>query len=540
MHGLDWALFVGFLAYVVIDGVRRTRRVDGAGSLLAGRSAPWWAVGISVMATQASAITMIATTGHGWADGVRFVQFYFALPLAMVILAFTLVPRLHRSGVATAYAYLGRRFGRSTHLVSAFVFLVLRALSAGFVIYTPALVLSVVFGWPLDWTIVGLGVVATAYTAIGGLAAVIRTDVKQAAVMALGLAVAIAVIVGELGDSVGLRGAWAIASELGRLDAVDWSFDPADRYTVWSALLGGTLLFLAYFGADQSQVQRLLAARSVRDARGALLLNAVAKVPFQFALLGCGVLLFVLHAVDGAPIGFAPTGPGGAVSPETERRYADASTDLATAARRVAGGDAAAADALRDANARWRAARTRATVERRADDDTRYVFVRFVLEGLPIGLVGLLLAGIVAAALSSLDSEINALATVAATDVPRAPPPGADDVLVRRTRVTAVVAGAFATGAALWLDRGHSLIEQVNAVGSLFYGSLLGAFVLTAIRRVGDRGATVGILAGVAASVVASRADVPFLYLNTIGVATTVLVGTTTSWIGSMLVRDGR
>ncbi len=529
MHAVDWALFVGFLTYVVVDGVRRARGADGASALLAGRTAPWWAVGISVMATQASAITMIATTGHGWADGLRFVQFYFALPLAMVVLAYTLVPRLHRAGVATAYAYLGQRFGRSTHLVSAFVFLVLRALSAGFVIYTPSLVLSVVFGWPLDWTIIGLGAVATSYTAIGGLAAVIRTDVKQAAVMAIGLAVAITVIAGRLGDTVGMGGAWAIANELGRLDAVDWSFDPSNRYTVWSALFGGTLLFLAYFGADQSQVQRLLAARSVRDARGALLLNAVAKVPFQFALLGCGVLLFVLHAVEGAPIAFSPTGPGGAVSPETEQRYSVASADLADAARRVAAGDRAAVGSLRAADVRWRAARARATEERNADDDSRYVFVAFILGSLPIGLVGLLLAAIVAAALSSLDSEINALATVAATDVPRAPPGDATDVLVRRTRVATVVAGAFATGAALWLDRGHSLIEQVNAVGSLFYGSLLGAFVLTAFRGVGDRGATLGILAGVAASVIASRAGVPFLYLNTVGVATTVLVGWGTS-----------
>ena len=264
MRIADWIVFFGFLGYVVWDGVRRGRgNRSGDDYFLAGRSVPWWGVGLSIMATQASAITMIGTSGQGWLDGFRFVQFYFALPLAMLILAVTLVPAYHRSRVTTAYEFLGARFDRKTRTLGALLFLLLRGLSVGFVIYAPSLVLSKVFALPFTATVLVMGSIAVTYTAIGGLGAVIATDVKQMAVMVLGLIVALVMLVRSLPADIGLAGAWHLADATGHLKVVDWRWDPTEKYTVWSSLIGGLFLFLSYFGTDQSQAQRLLASRSL-------------------------------------------------------------------------------------------------------------------------------------------------------------------------------------------------------------------------------------------------------------------------------------
>lgn len=546
MAPLDWILFLGFLLYVVIDGARRGRTSHSADDyFLAGRSQPWWAMGLSIMATQASAITMIGTTGQGWADGMRFVQFYYALPLAMLILAYTAVPHFHRLQVSTAYEYLGRRFDGKTRALSALLFLVLRGLSVGFVIFTPSLVLAKVFGLPLSLMVLVMGGVAVAYTAVGGLGAVIATDVKQMVVMTLGLVVALVMLLQNVSDGVGLSGALTLAREAGRLELADFSWDPSEKYTIWSSLIGGLFLFLSYFGTDQSQAQRLLAGRSLRDVRGALLLNGVAKVPFQLLVLFIGVLLFVVSMETVAPISHDPAMPGEieALTPELQQRHADLTAEhalvrgeLRSLSETVASGQASPVevDRYRSLLTRGDALREEARSLRGGTRDTHYVFLEYILTALPVGIVGLLLAAIFAAALSSIDSELNSMTTVAVLDVRplfRKEPLAGDD-LVRASRLVTVGVGLFATAFALYAGQLGSLIEGVNRVGSYIYGSLLGAFVLAvAVPRANGTGAFVGLIAGMVVVGIAAQTDLAFLFLNTVGTITVVLVGTVVSMI---------
>jgi SSS family solute:Na+ symporter len=540
MSLVDWCLFFGFLAYVVWDGTRRARETHDADDyFLAGRSVPWWGMGLSIMATQASAITLVGTTGQGWVDGFRFLQFYYALPLAMLIIAYTAVPLYHRLRIATAYEYLGVRFDAKTRVLSAFLFLILRGLSVGFVIYTPSLVLAKVFSLPLPWMILLMGGAAVLYTSVGGLKAVISTDVKQMTVMTAGVVVAFVALLARIPGEVGLHGALTLAKESGRLQFADFSWNPNEKYTIWSSLLGGLFLFLSYFGTDQSQVQRLLAGRSVRHMRGALLLNAVAKVPFQFLVLGCGVLLFVFHLFHVPALSFEPGAGAAAAEAPQVQAIAEEFAGTRERLRETAFELANAPDAPRDLSARYRSLlaesdqlREEARVLRGGTGDTNYVFLDFILKELPRGVVGLLLAAIFAAALSSIDSELNSMATVAVLD-------GVQFTFRRRlegrslllvSRAATLAAGAFATCFALFAGQIGSVIEAVNRVGSYLYGSLLGVFVLAmAVRRANGHGAFAGLVAGMTAVFFASRAGLAFLYLNTVGTVVVVVVGTIVS-----------
>jgi len=531
MHAIDWILFFGFLAYVIGDGLRRTRKNRTADDyFLAGRSVPWWAVGLSIMATQASAITMIGTTGQGWADGMRFIQFYFALPLAMILIAVFAVPAYHRMGVTTAYEYLGGRFDRKTRFLSALLFLFLRGLSVGFVIYAPSLVLARVFHLPLAATVVLMGGAAVAYTSLGGLRAVIATDVKQMAVMTLGLLAALAAVVMQLPDGVGLEGALRLADAADRMVIADVSWNPSEKYTLWSSLIGGLFLFLSYFGTDQSQVQRLLAGRSVRDAQGALLLNAVAKIPFQFVVLLTGTLLFSFYLFAPQPLSFDPDAvPGDPRTTVVEERYQESREHLRDLAPGIVAGTAddahiAAYQSEVAASAELREEARRITGR---SPDVNYMFLDFILTYLPTGLVGLLLAAIFAAALSSIDSELNAMSTVAVVDIVgffrRKPLEGT--AMVRAGRLATIVAGVLATLFALYAGTLGSLIEGVNRVGSYVYGSLLGVFLLAAFPRANGHGAFAGMVAGMIAVSLAAQTDLAFLYLNTVGTVVVVVVG---------------
>lgn len=545
MRLFDWVIFVGFLAYVIWDGTRHARDQHSSDDyLLAGRRVPWWAMWLSIMATQASAITMIGTTGQGWHDGLRFVQFYFALPLAMWIIAYTAVPLYHRHRVRTAYEYLGVRFDTKTRVLSAFLFLILRGLSVGFVIYTPSLVLAKVIGFPLGAMILTMGGVAITYTAFGGLGAVISTDVKQMTVMALGLVVAFVALVTALPDDVGFGGAMTLARSVGHLEAWDLGWDPGEKYTLWSSLLGGLFLFLSYFGTDQSQVQRLLAGRSLGDVRRALLANGIAKVPFQFIVLLMGVLLFVFYTFEPQPISFEPAVDQQVEALEpaararydnTTRAYVEALAAEERAARALVSSDAgpvaAEESAYRAAVDRVSQLREEAREIRGGTSDTNYVFLDFILNHLPVGVVGLLLAAIFAAALSSIDSELNAMATVAVVDIYELGRKESDGPsLVGVSRLATVLVGAFATTFALYAGEIGSLIEAVNRVGSYVYGSLLGAFVLAVgVRRANGHGAFTGLVLGMVAVAIAAQTDLAFLYLNTVGTVVVVATGWTVS-----------
>ena len=301
MQTLDWIVVVGYLGYVVWDGLRRARgTTDIEGYFLANRSLPWWAVGLSVMATQLSAITLVGTTGQGATDGLRFVQFYFGLPLAMVLLGVTLVPFLHRAKVYTAYEYLERRFDGRTRTLTSLLFLLSRGLSCGAIISAPAVVLSAVLGWPLAWCVAMIGVPTVLYTVVGGVQAVTWADVKQMVVIVGAVGAMAVVLITRI--PVPLDDALAVAGAAGRLRVFDLSFSLENPYTLWSGLIGGTFLMLSYFGTDQSQVQRYLAARSVDEARSSLLMSAYWKIPLQALILLLGVLVFLYHVFQTGPL----------------------------------------------------------------------------------------------------------------------------------------------------------------------------------------------------------------------------------------------
>ena len=579
MSALDWTLFVAYLAGMLVLGARASRGArTGAGFFVADRAMPWWAVGLSVMATQASAITFIGTTGQGFDDGLRFVQFYFGLPLAMLILCVTLVPLYHRARVFTAYEWLGQRFDDRVRRATAVLFLLSRGLALGVVIYAPSVVLSLLLGWSLPVTVLTMTVVAVAYTMAGGIRAVIWTDVTQMVLIVVGLGAAFLVMLGTLPDGLSLGDALPLAEATGHLAVLDLSLDPSDRFTVWSGLLGGTFLFLAYFGCDQSQVQRLLTSRSLSHTRRALLLNAVLKLPLQFGVLFLGVTLFLAWHFAPPPLVFDPGMAARleAVAPDAwaaldaehtaaQERRRDAGLRFLEARRQLdgpAGGsadDPAGGPARRDAwsaqveyvardaevqRLRGAAAGWARTAVDPDFDDTNHVFPWFVIHALPAGLVGLLIAAVFAAAMSSIDSELNALATASVVDVfgrrrRRGTPPSPDDAprdhdapgadepgLVRRSRGFTLAWGALAATFALYAGALGSVIEAVNRVGSWFYGSLLGVFVLAlAFPRSDGRGAFWGLLAGMAAVAAATQLDLAWLWLNPLGCLTVVVVG---------------
>ena len=559
MHLLDWLVVGVYLVWMVWDGVRRTEGSDKVeGYLLANRSLPWWAVGLSVMATQLSAITLVGGTGQGYADGMRFVQFYFGLPIAMIILSVTLVPFFYRAGVYTAYEYLERRFDLKTRTLASVLFLCSRGLSCGVIIAAPAVILSIILGWNLTLTILAIGLPTAIYTMVGGVQAVTWTDVKQMAVIVIGLvAVVIALVVG-LPSDVSVGDALNVAGSAGRLKAVDFRFEWSQTYTFWSGLLGGLFLMLSYFGCDQSQVQRYLTAKSVEEGRDSLMMSAFVKIPLQALVLLTGVLVFVFYLFQQPPLLFNKVHAERVEKSERTGEFRQLEGEFATAfeARRTAAAALAAAegDATAQARATFASAdrevsaiRARAaqlvreiTGDERYKDrtgdtpapDVNYVFPTFVTTRLPPGLVGLIIAAIFAAAMSSVAAELNSLATSSVIDIyRRLLKPDATDVhylfvsklMTGFWGVIACLVGVYAAGLG-------SLIEVVNRFGSFFYGSLLGVFVLAlAFKRTTGTAAFVGLLGGMAVVMAVAfhpaTSGISFLWHNPIGVIAVVVVG---------------
>ncbi len=555
MSPLDWGVLFATLGVFVAYGMwrgRGTRSLDGY--LLAGRSLPWPVVALSVMATQASAVTFLSAPGQGFADGLRFVQFYFGLPLAMVALCALAIPAYHRMKVFTAYEYLQRRFDPKTRTLAAALFLVQRGLAAGVTIYAPALVLSVVLGWDVRWMCVMLGGFAVIYTAYGGSRSVSHAHVLQFLIILGTMALAFALIVASLPPGVGFMDAAAIAGRLGRLQAVELRFDPNDRYNLWSGLIGGFFLQLSYFGADQSQVGRYLGGQSIAQSRLGLLWNGVLKIPMQFAILFLGVMVFVFYQFAPAPLFFNPqvservaAGPHAGSWQRLERRQAELGAERRThaeafvAARHARdraaverAGDALEASAREMASVRTEAVQVvKQAVPGAPPSDVNYVFLRFVLAHLPAGIVGLVLAAIFAASMNSTSSELNALAATSVVDVyarlPRFAPADAAEAArrkVRASRIATLAWTGFAVGFAEYAGRLGSLIEAVNILGSLFYGTLLGIFLTGFILR--GVGGTAVFVAALLAEVVVIACfrftAISFLWYNLIGCAVVMSV----------------
>jgi len=517
MRPLDWAVLTATLGFIIGYGLWRSRGTSStSGYLLAGKAMPWYAMALSIMATQASAITFISTTGQAYVDGMRFVQFYFGLPLAMILICVTAVPKFHNAGVFTAYEYLEKRFDAKTRLLVSIIFLIQRGLAVGVSLSAPAIVLTVIFGWPAEITTLLVGSVVVLYTVLGGIKAITWTDVQQMLIMFAGITTALVLAVNLLPADVSFFDAIRIAGAAGRVNPVTTAFDWNDRYNLWSGLIGGMFLALAYFGTDQSQVQRYLTGRSVTQSRLSLLFNAVAKIPMQFFILFVGAMVFAFYTFEKPPVLFQPK--EAAKFAELQAGFDTAFEKRRSAARGMLQGDARARATFVDANREMETIRQSTGV-----NDTNYVFLSFVSHYMPAGVVGLLIAVILAAAMTASSGEINSLATVSVIDIYKRHVRGdaSDHHYFRASQVFTAFWGLYAVVTAQYSRNLGSLIEAVNMVGSLFYGGLLGVFVLAFyFPRVGANAAFVGVLAGEAA-IFSARAftGISFLWYNVIGCA---------------------
>ena len=507
MSGLDWAVLVGVLAFFVVYGVLRGGRDKSVeGYLLAGRKMRWGTITLSIMATQASAITFLSTPGQAYADGMRFVQFYLGLPLAMVVLSISAVPLYHRLKVYTAYEYLERRFDAKTRTLAASLFLVQRGLAVGLTIYAPSLILSVILGWDVRLVTALIAGLVVIYTTTGGTRAVSRTQALQMLVIWLGMGVAFATLVASLPSDVSFTEAVRLAGDGGRLNAIDTHFDLTNRYNLWSGLIGGMFLALSYFGTDQSQVQRYLSGRSIAESRLGLLANGLVKVPMQFGILLIGAMVFAFYQLVAPPLFFNPVetarvraSANGGRFAAVETAHARAAGEQAARARSLVearrSGDVAAEVAAKQSldQARGETARLRqqgidliaASRPGAPTSDTNYVFLWFVVHRLPVGVVGLVLAAVFAASMSSSSAELNALASTTIVDVYRrfVRPVADDRHYVRVSRLATVMWTGFALAFAEFLSRLGSLVEAVNILGSLFYGTILGMFLAAFYMR---------------------------------------------------------
>jgi SSS family transporter len=546
MRPFDWIVVVAYVGWIIIDGLRRSKGTDKVdGYLLANRSLPWWAVGLSVMATQMSAVTIVGTTGLAYTTGLRFIQNYFPLPLAMVILSLTVVPFFTRARVYTAYEYLERRFDVRVRSLASFLFLIGRATSLGVTLAAPSVVMSTILGWSMPVTVLVICIPMIAYTTIGGVQAVAWTDVKQMFIVVFGMSSAVAILLYGILQHVSFGQALHLAGATGRLKAVDFSFNLSETYTFWSAMLGGTFLMLSYFGCDQSQVQRYLTAKSIDEARQSLMMSAWVKIPLQLLILVTGVLVFVFYLFNTPPMLFNRVYDAQVAAGPRAAEYAGLQQAFDAEAT-VRGRAATAADraAFVESDARLKAIRAKAAavVKQASGDDTyndvNYVFPTFITTFMPIGLVGLMIAAIFAAAMSASGGELNSLATVTVIDFYKrhVRKDATDGHYVLVSRLATFAWGLFACLVAIRAANQGSLIEVVNRYGSVVYGSLLGVFILAILtRRATARGAFWGTIAGMAAVLYVYNwmPWIAFLWHNLIGAVVVVAVGMAISYLQS-------
>ncbi len=545
MKLLDWLVFFGWLTFIVSYGIYRGRSSNTVDSFLrAGRSMPWYAMGLSIMATQASAVTFISTTAQAYTDGMRFVQFYFGLPLAMVILCVTAVPIFHRANVYTAYEYLEKRFDTKTRALVSLVFLIQRGLAAGLSLYAPAVVLSVVLRWPDYITTSMMGALIVLYTTTGGIKAVTWADVQQMMMIMAALVLSLILAFRLMPQQVSVAQAMHLAGIAGRLNAVDFHWNLNNRYNVWSGLIGGAFLALAYFGCDQSQVQRYLTGRSVGQSRLSLIFNATAKIPMQAFILFIGAMVFVLFLFVKPPAVFHPAeaerlSQTAAWAP-LQQAYNNAFEDRRQAAFKLSSGldqgsSARQTAEFRASEQRFEAVRKQmlAAVDSlehtKGFNDTNYIFVSFVTKFLPVGVVGLLIAVIFTAAISSSSGEINSLATVSVVDWYRRfiNKNGSDTHYLWASRILTAFWGFYAVTFANSTRSFGALIEAVNLIGSYFYGSILGVFVLAFFfKRVGGTAAFWGVLTGQTVILLTGwLTKITYLWFNVIGCLVVVTAG---------------
>ena len=550
MSTIDWTIMSLFLGFVVVYGVWKTRgKTDLEGYLLANRDTPWYTVAFSIMATQASAITFLSTPGLAYTEGMRFIQFYFGLPIAMIILSVTAVPIFHKLRVYTAYEYLEQRFDLKNRTLGSVLFLTQRGLAAGFTIFAPALIISVLLGWNIQLTIFLIGGLVIIYTTSGGTEAVNKTHMLQMIIITVGMVTAFVMIFHLLPTDISFMDATRVAGKMGKLNPIDFSFNWRDRYNFWSGIIGGTFLALSYFGTDQSQVQRYLSGRSVRESRLGLLANGIIKIPMQFGILLIGVMIFVFYQFETPPLFFnsieTATIQNSSYAEdyeELESQYAhlfeekqEHIRDMLTAIE--ADNELDIDDALQEIQAvratelevKEAATELLLKANPNADtNDTNYVFLSFVINFLPVGLIGLILAAILSASMSSTSAELNALATTTVIDIYKRlfKQDASEKHYLFVSKLATVFWGVYAITFALYANRLGSLIEAVNILGSLFYGTILGIFLVAFyFKKIGgDATFVAAIIAEMVVLGCYFFTDIPYLWYNVIGCIVLIVV----------------
>ena len=543
MSTVDWILMCGFLAFIAAYGTWKTRKTkDIDGYIRANRTTPWYVVTLSIMATQASAITFISTPGQAYVDGMRFVQFYLGLPIAMIILSITAVPIFHKLNIYTAYEYLEKRFDLKNRLLGSILFLSQRGLAAGFTIFAPALILSVILDWNINIAIFIMGGLVIVYTTVGGSIAVNKTHIQQMIIIMTGMFAAFFMIIYLLPPDISFKDAAYVAGKMGKLNAIDFSFNLEDRYTFWTGLIGGTFLMLSYFGTDQSQVQRYLGGSSITQSRMGLLTNGIVKIPMQFFILFTGAMVFVFFQFVTPPLFFNPVQEANAKSGKfseqyllLEDQYKDLNTQKQIQIREML-------SAIDDGNAskinlsekninelekeESRVKSEAVTLIKKTNpdadgNDTNYIFLSFVINYLPIGLIGLVLASIISASMSSTSAELNALASTTVIDIYKRliKKDSSESHYLKISKLATVFWGIYAIIFALFANQLGTLIEAVNILGSLVYGTILGIFLVAFyLKRIkGTPTFTAALLAEIVVLYCFIFTEIPFLWFNLIG-----------------------
>ena len=546
MHNLDWFVLTFTLLVIVLYGTIKTSGAKTANDYIkAGNEAKWWTIGLSVMATQASAITFLSTPGQAYNDGLGFVQFYFGLPIAVVIVCTIFIPIYHKLKVYTAYEFLESRFDLKTRSLTAILFLIQRSLSASITIFAPAIILSTVLGWDLITTNIIIGLLVIIYTVSGGTKAVNFTQKYQMGVIFIGLIIVLFTIFSLLPSDINFEKAIKIASANSKMDVLNFSFDLENRYTVWSGIIGGTFLMMSYFGTDQSQVQRYLSGKSLKEMQLGMIFNGIFKIPMQFFILFIGVMVFVFYQFNPSPLNFNPQGKIIISNSSYENEYKQLEENLQKNfdERTFILNDILSKDKIEvkekidNLNYEEKIIRDRAKIligkaakdknEKVETNDKDYVFINFILKNLPKGLIGLLLAVIISAAMSSTSSEINALATTTSIDIlKRNFSYVNDDNIVFFTKLMTLFWGLCAIAIACVAYLADNLIQLVNIIGSIFYGNVLGIFLIAFfLKALKSNAVFIGAIITQIIIIIAWFYDwMPFLWLNVFGCVMVILI----------------
>ncbi len=551
MENIDWYILIGTLLFIVLYGTFKSRGNQNVTDYLkGGNSARWWTIGLSVMATQASAITFLSTPGQAFHDGLGFVQFYFGLPIAMVVICLVFIPIYHRLNVFTAYEYLESRFDLKTRTLTAILFLIQRGLAAGITIFAPSIILSAVLGWNLIHLNIIIGILVIIYTVSGGTKAVSVTQKQQMFVIFAGMLFAFLMILNYLPLDISFDKALDIAGANGKLDVLDFSFDFENRYTFWSGIIGGTFLALSYFGTDQSQVQRYLSGKSLKEMQMGMIFNGLLKVPMQFFILLVGVMVFVFYQFNSSPLHFNPSAVKDVMASEYAQEYEALSDEKRSLELQLKEKQISYArledptskqtllSEITALNTQENSLRVQSKeLIKKANpnaetNDKDYVFIHFILNNLPRGLIGLLLAVILSAAMSSTASELNALGSTTTIDLYKRNKSGRSEKhYVYASKWFTLLWGVIAIFVACFANLFDNLIQLVNIIGSLFYGNILGVFLLAFFfKYVKSRAVFIAALINQVLVIALYTMDkfeiinIPYLWLNFVGCVTAIVI----------------